>query len=36
MDKLDKYRTYIKQLLTDYVSLSSSVGESLTELIFDT
>ena len=36
MDKLENYRTYIKQLLTDYVSLSSSDGEARTELIFDT
>ena len=36
MDKLENYRTYIKQLLTNYVSLSSSDGEARTELIFDT
>ena len=36
MEKLERYRTYIKQLLSDYASLSPSDGEAETELIFDT
>ncbi|KST69836.1 XisI protein [Mastigocoleus testarum] len=36
MEKLERYRTYIKQLLSDYASLSPSEGEAETELIFDT
>ena len=36
MEKLESYRTCIKQLLTDYASLSLSDGEAETELVFDT
>ena len=36
MEKLERYRTIIKQLLSDYASLSPSDGEFETELIFDT
>ncbi len=36
MEKLERYRTYIKQLLSDYASLSPSDGEAETELVFDT
>jgi hypothetical protein len=36
MEKLESYRTYIKQLLSDYASLSPSDGEAETEIIFDT
>ena len=35
MEKVERYRTYIKDLLTDYVKLSKSDGEAETELIFD-
>ncbi len=35
MEKLKQYRTFIQQLLSDYANLSSSDGESETELVFD-
>lgn len=35
MEKLERYRTYIKQLLSDYASLSPSDEEATTDLIFD-
>jgi hypothetical protein len=35
MEKLERYRTYIKQLLTEYAQLSPSDDEIETELIFD-
>jgi hypothetical protein len=35
MEKLERYRTYIKQLLSDYASQSPSDEEAETELIFD-
>lgn len=35
MEKLEKYRTYIKQILTDYANPGSSDDEIETELIFD-
>jgi hypothetical protein len=36
MEKLERYRTYIKQLLTEYAQHSPSDDEVETELIFDT
>ncbi|MGB6296056.1 MAG: XisI protein [Rivularia sp. (in: cyanobacteria)] len=36
MEKLERYRTYIKELLSNYASLSPSDGEAKTELVFDT
>lgn len=36
MEKLELYRTYIKQLLSEYASLSKSDDEVETELVFDT
>lgn len=35
MEKLERYRTYIKQLLSEYASLSPSNDEAETELVFD-
>ncbi|MCC5600951.1 XisI protein [Nostoc favosum] len=35
MEKLERYRTYIKKLLSDYASISPSDGEAETELVFD-
>ncbi len=36
MDKLEQYRTYIKQLITDYANLASPDPDVETQLIFDT
>jgi len=36
MEKLDQYRCYIKQLLSEYASHSCSDEEVDTELVFDT
>jgi hypothetical protein len=36
MDKVEKYRSYIQKLLTDYASLGPADEEVQTELIFDT
>jgi XisI protein len=35
MEKLEHYRTYIKQLLSEYVNHSSSDDEAETQLVFD-
>ena len=35
MQKIERYLTYIKQLLSDYASLSPGDGEAETQLIFD-
>lgn len=35
MEKLERYRSYIKQLLTEYASLSHSDDEAETEQVFD-
>jgi XisI protein len=35
MEKLELYRTYIKQLLNEYVSLSDSDDAAEIELVFD-
>jgi hypothetical protein len=35
MENLERYRSYIKQLLTEYASLSHSDDEAETELVFD-
>ncbi|GEM_PF-1835785 len=34
MDKLEQYRTYIKQLITDYANLGSPDPDVETQLIF--
>ena len=36
MDKVETYRTYIKQLITEYGQYKPSYGEIEVELIFDT
>jgi hypothetical protein len=36
MEKLERYRTYIQELLSEYAKLSPSDDEAETELVFDT